>query len=726
MPDNSLADISFDYLDDDDDSRDVLAPDEEAVFARDPLGRLVRVDAPTQADLNKKVRIRVDGSEWFEVPKAVPATDAQGNIRYNPDGTTVVRPTTIYDAARVLQPPVGPDADLGPLGLSSTSSVSMPDLSLFMNEKSLSELIVQMPPPPSGRVRIPVLCHQDHVNPVAVCRVCTVQIVSADPRDPTKRREQRKLLPACQHRVEDGMEVHTMWSPEMRFRKAVRTSVQVLYELLSGDHLHPNQDERLRHREQKYRNELAELGKVLADNWSAFTGDASSPRELADRARSWNEGYPRFPERPARKELLVGWVDDLSDTERIITAPPFVVDHNSCIVCDRCSRACSEVKPFRVIGRSGKGPTTRIAFDLRSLPMAESSCRACGECMTACPTGAISFQYRVADASPHRLAEVLGESGTVIEADELLTMPLFSRMSKAFLEWNRGGVRRRTLRPGEVIAVEGEYGTTAFILEDGHLAVCRKGATAPANLRRADEPLVARGLQWIPKKLGPAFWVQDPDPEDVIGEMAPMSHARRNASLVAVTESRVMEIDRNVLFVMLRDPTNRDRLDRRYAQRALREFLPKLATGPGLFGALTRAEVDRVIEAVGPSVKLVRATPGYLICREGEPADAFYLLRLGFVAVTSSSGGPTRPPLRQGNCFGEVALLTRRIAKNDRDFPANLPRGVRSATCTSLDHAELVFVPAEAFEAFLDRADSVEIAEKLRRRAAELFRGAAR
>ena len=37
-------------------------------------GRLVRVDAPTQADLARKVKIKIDGSDWFEVPKAVPAT----------------------------------------------------------------------------------------------------------------------------------------------------------------------------------------------------------------------------------------------------------------------------------------------------------------------------------------------------------------------------------------------------------------------------------------------------------------------------------------------------------------------------------------------------------------------------------------------------------------------------------------------------------------------------
>src|SRR4029079_5284499 len=71
-----------------------------------------------------------------------------------------------------------------------------------------------------------------------------------------------------------------------------------------------------------------------------------------------------------------------------------VVDHDRCILCDRCVRACSEVKPFRVIGHTGKGYQTRISFDLDEV-MGESSCVQCGECMTSCPTGALSLRRRV-------------------------------------------------------------------------------------------------------------------------------------------------------------------------------------------------------------------------------------------------------------------------------------------------------------------------------------------
>ena len=68
--------------------------------------------------------------------------------------------------------------------------------------------------------------------------------------------------------------------------------------------------------------------------------------------------------------------------------PVIAVNHDSCILCDRCVRACDDIQGNDVIGRSGKGYATRIAFDLND-PMGESSCVTCGECVAACPTGAL-------------------------------------------------------------------------------------------------------------------------------------------------------------------------------------------------------------------------------------------------------------------------------------------------------------------------------------------------
>jgi len=70
------------------------------------------------------------------------------------------------------------------------------------------------------------------------------------------------------------------------------------------------------------------------------------------------------------------------------SSPVIAVDHQACILCDRCIRACNDVQGNEVIGRTGKGHGTRIAFDL-DVPMGESSCVSCGECAAACPTGAL-------------------------------------------------------------------------------------------------------------------------------------------------------------------------------------------------------------------------------------------------------------------------------------------------------------------------------------------------
>src|SRR5262249_46124892 len=72
-----------------------------------------------------------------------------------------------------------------------------------------------------------------------------------------------------------------------------------------------------------------------------------------------------------------------------LSSPVIAVDHQACILCDRCIRACDEVQCNEVIGRTGKGYTTRIGFDLDT-PMGQSTCVACGECVAACPTGALT------------------------------------------------------------------------------------------------------------------------------------------------------------------------------------------------------------------------------------------------------------------------------------------------------------------------------------------------
>src|SRR5205809_1922788 len=91
-------------------------------------------------------------------------------------------------------------------------------------------------------------------------------------------------------------------------------------------------------------------------------------------ARNLKVGKPRFKSRVQPKA-------DLSH-------PAIAVNLDACIQCTRCVRACREEQVNDVIGYAGRGDHSKIVFDFDD-PMGESTCVACGECVQACPTGAL-------------------------------------------------------------------------------------------------------------------------------------------------------------------------------------------------------------------------------------------------------------------------------------------------------------------------------------------------
>jgi formate dehydrogenase major subunit len=68
--------------------------------------------------------------------------------------------------------------------------------------------------------------------------------------------------------------------------------------------------------------------------------------------------------------------------------PAMAVNLDACIQCNLCVRACREVQVNDVIGMAGRGSAEKIVFDFDD-PMGNSTCVACGECVQACPTGAL-------------------------------------------------------------------------------------------------------------------------------------------------------------------------------------------------------------------------------------------------------------------------------------------------------------------------------------------------
>ena len=102
--------------------------------------------------------------------------------------------------------------------------------------------------------------------------------------------------------------------------------------------------------------------------------DYTRNSELDFWAQKLKIGKPRFKSRPQP-------VADLSH-------PAMAVHLDACIQCKRCVRACREEQVNDVIGYAFRAGSSKIVFDLDD-PMGDSTCVACGECVQACPTGAL-------------------------------------------------------------------------------------------------------------------------------------------------------------------------------------------------------------------------------------------------------------------------------------------------------------------------------------------------
>ncbi len=180
---------------------------------------------------------------------------------------------------------------------------------------------------------IPHLCHtpKPGYRPDGNCRACMVEVEG-----------ERVLAAACIRQPQAGMRVST-GSPR------VECARRTVFELLLAD--------------QPPRTQAHRLDTSFV-HWCDHLGVSESP-------------YPaRKPPEPDRSHPAVAWFPD------------------ACIQCQLCVRACREVQHNDVIGMAYRGGNTRVIFDLDDR-LAESTCVACGECVQACPTGALMESARV-------------------------------------------------------------------------------------------------------------------------------------------------------------------------------------------------------------------------------------------------------------------------------------------------------------------------------------------
>lgn len=316
----------------------------------------------------------------------------------------------------------------------------------------------------------------------------------------------------------------------------------------------------------------------------------------------------------------------------------------------------------------------------------------------------------------------------VLTARELKADSDFSSVPPKFLLWQQGLAFRWRLKPGDVVCRQGEPGNTAFLIRSGKLEVA---AYAP---KAASKFGVKLGGRLARAARGKPLFKATLTPKDVIvGEMACLAGTPRAADVVAVEESEVWEIRRNLLDRMMRSPSQRARFDKIYKDRALGGALRQ----SDLFrdkpdDPFPADEYQQCLEFLRDDktnrLSFVRVNPGQTIFRQGDWAEEFYLVRLGHVRVSVMRLGVEGSVVWRGpgSVIGEVGLLAlapedmKRKADeveremgvalasvDDADLGMALPSGRRTATCTALDQLELARVKRADFLQLVKRFPTV-------------------
>ena len=195
-------------------------------------------------------------------------------------------------------------------------------------------------------VDTPTLCFAENLTPVNVCRVCVVEVTGA-----------RTLVPSCSRKVEPGMVVQTD-------SERVRVSRKMVLELLASS----------------------------VDVSTAPAFQAYAERYGADAERFG----PRGGQSTGRDSAVAGHhhVADGACAETVsqpvkVDNDLYVRDYSKCILCYKCVEACGEdAQNTFAIAVAGRGFDARISTEL-NVPLPESACVYCGNCIGVCPTGAL-------------------------------------------------------------------------------------------------------------------------------------------------------------------------------------------------------------------------------------------------------------------------------------------------------------------------------------------------
>ena len=195
-------------------------------------------------------------------------------------------------------------------------------------------------------ITIPTLCYLGTLSPANVCRLCVVEVEGS-----------RVLVPSCARAVEPGMIVHT-------------------------------------------RSPRVVLSRRLVLEFLASSVDLSTAPGLADLLSEYGCAPARFgPPAPpgSGRDAATPGHHDLPDVEYAATvAQPakidndlYMRDYGKCVLCYKCVQACGEDHQNTfAIAVAGRGFDARISTEF-AVPLPDSACVYCGNCIAVCPTGAL-------------------------------------------------------------------------------------------------------------------------------------------------------------------------------------------------------------------------------------------------------------------------------------------------------------------------------------------------
>ena len=179
-------------------------------------------------------------------------------------------------------------------------------------------------------IKIPTLCYLKDINEISACRVCVVEVEDFE-----------RLVPSCTERVAEGMVVHTN---SHRAKTARETNLKLILSQHDGD---------------------------------CTTCVRSKNCHLQDIASELNITDNPYPKQVKKND----WPAD-----------SYLIRKDSkCINCMRCVQVCDKIQNLKVWDVMGSGSRSRVGVRLNRL-ITEVDCALCGQCITHCPTGALSIR----------------------------------------------------------------------------------------------------------------------------------------------------------------------------------------------------------------------------------------------------------------------------------------------------------------------------------------------